>query len=503
MLLTKKISVSVTNRNKKYLSSKGYNVNDGNVYIDVNDLPNTSKVKIKVKCVNCDTEKEITYQNYLKQTNNSDYYCGNCKYIKIKKTTKERYGEDSVFKIKEYQNKIDHIMVDKYGTKNALSNEDIKNNMITKLKDKYNVDNVSKINYIKNKKTKTLSNTWVKRVGENIPGIEIIYGEYNTKILKCKCDQGKTHTFDISYDLLYNRKYTKSIFCTICNEINKNISSIEEKFFNFIKDHYTGTIIRNDRTVINPYELDIYLPELNIAFEFNGFRWHSYDKKGKDYHLIKTDMTNKKGIQLIHFYQDDWIYKEEIIKSLILNKIGKTQNKIYARKCIVQEINNIEYRDFCNKNHIQGYAPCKIKYGLFYENKLVSIISLGIRKISGKKIFELIRFVTELNTNVIGGFSKLLKNILYKIEISELITYANKSYSNGELYEKCGFTYICDTKPNYYYIINNKRKHRYMFRKNILVKQGYDKNKTEKQIMSERNILSIYDSGSKKYKMII
>ena len=106
-----------------------------------------------------------------------------------------------------------------------------------------------------------------------------------------------------------------------------------------------------------------------------------------------------------------------------------------------------------------------------------------------------------LNTNVVGGFSKLLKYSKEKLNINELITYANKSYSNGKLYEKNNFNYIKDTKPNYYYIINNKRFHRYSFRKSELVKHGFDVNKTETQIMDDRGIIRIYDSGNKVYKL--
>ena len=60
-------------------------------------------------------------------------------------------------------------------------------------------------------------------------------------------------------------------------------------------------IIRNDRTVLDGNELDIYIPNKNIAFEFDGLYWHSEIKKtDKKYHLNKTDMCLSKGIQLIH-----------------------------------------------------------------------------------------------------------------------------------------------------------------------------------------------------------
>lgn len=495
----------VTNRNKKNLYSKGYNVNDEYVYCNVDDLTKGSHCKIKVKCSNCGDIKNVEYKNYIKQTNNNttDYYCVRCKSIKIKNTTKLRYGEDSVFKLKKYQEKAHNSIFEKYGVYHALQNSVVMEKMKENLLNEYNLDNVSKLPNVKDKKRDTLSTTWFDRLCNKHSDINIISADYDKKMITCYCDQNKKHNFEISYDLLYNRKLTKSIICTVCHKIGRNNSSVEKKFYNFISEYYDGEIIMNDRKRIKPYELDIYLPELKIAFEFNGFKWHSDKRVGVGYHKMKTDMCNNVNVQLIHFYQDDWIYRESIVKSIILNKIGKTQNKIYARKCIIGVVKYNEYKDFMIKNHIQGYATSKYIFGLFKDDILVAVMSLGNRKISGKMIFELIRFGTLINTNVIGGFSKLLKYVKNNIDIVELITYANKSYSNGKLYELNGFKYDGETKPNYYYIVNNKRKHRFGFRKSILVKKGFDKNKTEMEIMDDNGVIRIYDSGNKRYKLKI
>jgi len=325
--------------------------------------------------------------------------------------------------------------------------------------------------------------------------------DYDTKNIICECDQDKNHIFNISYDLFNNRKEFNTIICTRCNKIGRNINGIEKKYYNFIKENYDGDIIKNDRKILKPYELDIYIPDLKIAFEFNGFKWHSDEKVGKNYHKMKTDKCNELGIQLFHVFQDDWIYKNDIVESMILNCLRKTKNRIYARKCIIKEVKFNEYKNFMNNNHIQGYSICKYIYGLYYNNEIVSLISFGFRKISGKKKFELIRYGTKLNTSVVGGFSKLLKYSIKYLNFDELITYANKSYSNGDLYEKNNFQYIGDTKPNYTYVLNNKRYHRFSFRKSELIKQGFDSEKIEIQIMNERNMVRIYDSGNKKYKL--
>ena len=501
MIINNSVDVKCSSSNKKIYEEKGYKRNDNGYFnVKVKDLTKGSKVKISVKCIQCGTVKKVIYKNYIKQTsdNTKDYYCTNCKTIKIKQTNIERYGVDTLFKLPEFQEKIDNIMLERYNAKDALSNKDILYKMNNNIKNKYNVNNISQIQDIKDKKLDTLSKTWLTRLRKN-SNLTILHGNYETKTFTAICDQGKKHTFNISYDLYHNRKEFNSIICTKCHKEGRNIYGNEDKLVNFIRDNYDGELILNSRKIISPYELDIYLPELKLAIELNGFQWHSDKKIGKDYHLMKTNMCNEIGIQLLHFYQDDWIYKEDIMKSMLINKLKKTPNKIYARKCEIVELSNKDTKKFMIENHIQGYAISKYNYALLFNNNIVSVLTLGIRKISGKCNFELIRYGSKKYTNIIGGFSKLFKYMIIKLNPSEIITFANKSYSNGDLYLKNGFKYLYDTKPNFYYVINNIRKHRYSFRKSELIKQGYDINKTAFEIMDDRGIIRIYDSGNKKF----
>lgn len=226
--------------------------------------------------------------------------------------------------------------------------------------------------------------------------------------------------------------------------------------------------------------------------------------------LYKTDECEKNDIQLIHIWEDDWIYKQDIVKSMILNKLGKTYNKIYGRKTEIREISDDKLvREFLNKNHLQGFVGSKIKLGLFFKNELVSLMTFGKRRVAmGQKKTndgecELLRFCNKLNTNVLGSASKLFKYFKENYNPKEITTYADRSHSNGNLYEQLGFEFIGKTTPNYYYIIDGVKQHRFNFRKDKLVNEGFDPNKTERQIMIDRNIFRIYDSGNLKYKFNI
>jgi hypothetical protein len=91
----------------------------------------------------------------------------------------------------------------------------------------------------------------------------------------------KNHTFSIKTDDYYGRIKSDNKLCTICYPISENSSMKENMFLKFIKSVYVGDIIRGYRD--GRLEIDIYLPELKLGFEFNGIWWHSDKYKDKWY----------------------------------------------------------------------------------------------------------------------------------------------------------------------------------------------------------------------------
>lgn len=289
---------------------------------------------------------------------------------------------------------------------------------------------------------------------------------------------------------------------------NSNNSKLENELFEFVSSYVYCE--KSNRKLLKGKEIDIYIPELKLAIEFNGLYWHSDIFKNKKSHLNKTINCEELGVRLIHVFEDEWVNKKEIVKSRILNLIGKTPNKIYARKCKIKELTTKECRSFFEQNHIQGNVNSKIRYGLFYENELVSAMTFGgLRKNLGQNskigYFELLRFCNKLNVTVVGGASKLIKWFLKNNNVKELISYADRRWSNGNLYIQLGFDFINNSYPNYFYVKKGYliRHNRFNFRKSVLIEQGYDKNKTEKEIMKEIGYDTISDCGSKKYKLTI
>ena len=199
----------------------------------------------------------------------------------------------------------------------------------------------------------------------------------------------------------------------IKKHINTYRSIGEREMFDYIHT-ISNDAINNDRQLISPKEINIFVPSKNVGFEFDGLFWHSEENL-----LNKTLLCLEKGVKLLHFYEDEWLFKQDICKSIISSALGIYQNKVYARKCEIREISNNEYRDFLNENHIQGSVNSKIKIGLFYNNELIQCIGVGKTRYSDNQ-FELYRMCSKKFHQVIGGFSKLLKYLKQKYNITEL-----------------------------------------------------------------------------------
>lgn len=535
MIIDEYVVITVNKKNIEYYKSKGYNITDKKLRINTKDLIPGSHLKINVKCDICFKEKEIIWREYYKSYINGDLYCcsSKCSQVKNKKTCLERYGVDNPTKSKEILLKREESNLIKYGVKYPNTLDSFKKSVKKTCLEKYGVDNPTKNKEIYQKVKKTINDRYgnvvffktdyfksnknnyyrqynninflnnrileLKRLNIDLISID----NDNNYIINCK----NNHTYTINNDVLYKRLNVYNVdLCTICNPIN-NRSSKEDEIFDFINSIYDGTILRNVRNVIDPYEIDIYLPDLKIGFEFNGVWWHSEKYKEENYHLNKYRLSETNGIDIYTIWEDDWNTKREICESFILNKLGKS-NKIFARKCEIKEVSYNESRLFLNNNHLQGDCKSSIRIGLFYNNTMVSLMTfsklrLPLQRFSKNRnksdYYELTRFCNKINNVVIGGASKILNYFINKYKPIQIETYSDNLISKGVLYEKLGFVYSHTSKPGYWYVIDGIREHRFNWRKQNLVRLGYDANKTEEEIMSEIGYYRIYNAGNKKW----
>jgi hypothetical protein len=466
------------------------------IYLCCNGLTKTPK------CIECGKDLKFKKslsegypQNYcsMKCMNSSDDHKNKSKknrdYVdiikKTKKTFLEKYGVDNIFKRSDL---MKESYIKKFGVDHPLKYDKIKE------KQKQTVFNKYSDWVITGKKSrKVLLDGYIKKTQEMYPDLNFIeFSPYSVKIKCGVCNE----EYEITRALLRYRYNNNVNSCILCNPILEE-RSIKEKELYLWLSNYTN-VIRCEKNILNGKEIDLYLPEYNIGIEFNGLYYHSNLFIGNNYHMNKTKLGDEKGVNIVHIYEDDWMYKQDIIKSIILNKIKKTPDRIYARKCVIKEIPINDCEKFLNKNHIQGHSFSKYNIGLFYNDELVSLMTFGKRKITGRNSLELIRFCNKLNTNVLGSASKLFKYFIEKYKPEELISYQDIGlFNSGNLYGNLGFKLKHISLPNYWYIINRKREYRYNWRKDVLIKKGFDPNKTEKEIMEELGYYRIYDCGTR------
>lgn len=313
--------------------------------------------------------------------------------------------------------------------------------------------------------------------------------------LKLKCIKHDT-VFYQTPDSILN---AKSLGCKKCN--GSNISKAEKEIVDYIKS-LNISVIENDRSTIAPLELDILIPTHNIAIEYCGLYWHTERSgKTKNYHHEKYLKCKNNNIKLLTVFEDEWIIKKDQVKRKIAHELNKTLGeRIYARKTVICKLSTKEKKEFFDNNHIQGNGPSSINIGLKHENMLVACMGF-IKTRNGHYILS--RYST--CNHVIGGFSKLLKYFQINYDWKSITSFADLRWSNGNLYEQTGWNTDKILKPDYYYLHNHKRYHKFNFRrKNLKTILGdkFDDNKSEFENCKDNKIYRIWDCGKIKYSLI-
>jgi len=441
---------------------------------------------------------------------------------KQQQTMMSRYGVKNAGQMEDRIEKVKKSNIKKYGTeKNPL----LTDSMIHRHKSgdvgfnskkfklflsENNVINSSQLPHVKKIKSMKNLDIVVKRLlslGSRLEGIvepmftrDNYFGSREGKYLFkcCKCNS----EFN---DTLINGKIPR---CTKCYPLYAEKSFAQKEIFLYLQSLGLECLY-NDRKTLGGLELDIYIPAQKIAIEYHGLYWHSeLNGKDKHYHINKLTKCESLGIRLIQIFDDEWIHLQSIIKSRLKYICTIHTSNISARKCEIKEISAKEKNNFLYKHHIQGEDKSKIKIGAFYENKLIAVMTFGglrraLGAIAKQDEFELMRFCTSNKSQ--GISSRLLSFFIKNYHPKKIISYADRRWSNGNLYEVLGFKKISDGTPNYWYLDKKmNRIHRYTYRKNVLQKKLpiFNPALTEWQNMQLNGFDRIWDCGSLKYSMV-
>lgn len=487
--------------------SKKTKLIDGPVYFNgpLESLPHYNKFQIiTCTCESCKKQFTIKYQNLRKKTNmlckscgvklHTPYESNGAKISKAHKTAlvsmseKEKYDRFVAPQLNRSEEEKKKSIESYKSTIRSKSQENI-----NAMRSKMRAAKAAMTDEQKKEREKKFLKSFYESQGEKIrvnakkmferKNISAI--EKNDFVYECTCSV--CHNKWLWSPIKKSNYHTIYPFCPKCFKDNR--SKYEDKICQIL-DELEVKYLKNDRKVLNGKELDIYVPESKFAIEFDGIYWHNNSHKTYDKYVRLQEL----GISLMNIFESEFDYDK--VKSILSAKFHKSQ-MLYARKCEIREISNLEYKDFCESNHIQNYAVASVRLGLFCNNELMQIMSFSKARFSRKYEWEIIRECSKNGYGIVGGKEKLFRYFLRLYNPSSIVSYCDKRWFNGESYLKLGMKQLKDSGPSFIYT-NGKitctrmQCQKYKLREKL---SKFDEKLTEYENMLANGYYRMYDFG--------
>ena len=427
---------------------------------------------------------------------------------KSRDTLLSRYGVDNPMKLQQFVDAAAETNLARYGHRSYLGSDENRTKLQSYMKDKHGVSHYSQSAEWKSDHMQDASKLkeWLLFLDDP----EAYLQKLDKKPTLCQLSEALgVSDSTVSYWINYYK---------LSSYIHYTLSRMEDNVCDIIRNIQPDIQIdRHNRNKLEAKELDIYLPEYNIAIECNPTVTHNSSMcdpwgnppKLPSYHLNKTLECESKNIFLFHIFGSEWHYKQPIIKSMIRNLLHKCRRSVYARNCEVKHISADDAMKFLINNHRQGGVHSKIRLGLYLGDELVSVMTFGkMRSTIGtdstdlSDCYELVRFCSLLDTSVVGGASKLFKYFITNYQPTRIRSFSDRAHTKGNLYQTLGFDRIRESDPGYVWVDSRTdiSYHRYSAQKQNIQKflhdDTIDLSKTEKQIMEEHGFLQVFDSGT-------
>lgn len=446
------------------------------------------------------------------------------------KTTQAKYGVDNVFQSAEIKQKSKQTNLEKYGHEYACQSPELIAEIKQRNIAKYGVEHPMMLQAFKDKAIATNVLRYGRKAytQQHIENIQMWYQFANNPREFIQTHFEEQPRVDQLAEYFGVERTSIDVYLEKENAfdcIKRTKSIMEELIADFIKELNPAVrIIVRNKSEIYPYELDLYFPDFKFAIECNPTCTHNSSvcdpwgsqPKHRNYHRMKSDMCEKRGIDLLHVFGYDWEHKRDVVLSMIRNKLGKSSQIIYARKCNVVKVSGHAAIEFLETNHRQGAANSPIRLGLEYEGQIVSLMTFGkMRRTIGTGLedlsdcWELVRFCSLLNTSVVGGASKLLKHFVREFSPKRIRSFSDRAHTSGKLYSILGFKEVRRSDPGYVWvnIVDDKAYHRVNAQKKNLKKflkdDAIDLTKTEREIMIEHGFVQVFDSGTITWELVL
>ncbi len=340
---------------------------------------------------------------------------------KTKKTNLEKYGTEHHFQNEDIKEKIKDTIMENYGVSHQMLNAEVKDKIKQTNIERYGFENPAQNPEIKLKQ---------RRIGIENGHITLYFGKTLNEWSK---EYGLTIDSLYHSSIIKKPNLTQDEFISYLENYQYYITDIEV----MIKQKLNLEKYNKKFDAVNYPDLT-YLPDFKlndkIALNADGLYWHCDLTKNNNYHYQMRKDYEDLGLKIFQFRADEIENKLDIIKSITNNALGKTSFKISARKTVLKNVPEQDAEEFLNKNHMQGFKISE-HVGLYYNDELISIMSFTMQD---EKLF-IERFCTELNTSVMGGFSKLLNYISLKNNPKVICCLVDLRYGTGDFLLNHGF----------------------------------------------------------------
>lgn len=289
--------------------------------------------------------------------------------------------------------------------------------------------------------------------------------------------------------VLNNVRLCRSLTCGCSSKI----SSSQIDIANFIKSFGVGVV---SEYKIDGLKYDIFVPDVNLLIEYNGLKCHSMpESKKRDIFKYQNALNN--DFDYIMIFGDEWLRNKQKVKNYLINRLCLGRPKsVRPSKCSINNINSDLVNEFYEKFHYIGAVKAKINYGVFFDGRLIACVSFKRPTRQSKYDYELIRMASDPEFRIHGIWSKIIKQFLSNNECSSIVSFSDNRLFSGKVYEKIGFKFDGEIRPDYYWVKGNRR-----FHKSGLRKKDYEKTSgfTEYQLRESQGYSRIWDLGKKRW----
>jgi predicted GNAT family N-acyltransferase len=435
----------------------------------------------------------------IKKKYKVDHYSETQEYKdKVIKTNLDRYGVEQTLACPKIQEKIKETNIEKYGVENPLASKEIREKIKQTCLELFGVENPLSNSSIRKK----IKETNIEKYGVENP--------LASKEIREKIKQTCLELFGVENPMSSPEILSKMIK-TCIEEYGRFPTGNYGKTQDEIKDWLNsfGFNFSSDYEVLENKEIDLLDKDKKIGIEYCGLYWHnenSPEPRDANYHIGKYRNCLKKNIQLLTIFEDEWKFRKKQCQSHIKSILGIASKKVFARKCEIKEISREDARLFFESYHIQGSNKLGVVFfGLFYENDLCAVMSLGRHNRQtdvSKKEITLDRLCFKEDYQVVGGASKLFSKCLNWAKSNnykKIISFSDNRWSLGNVYVKMGFVLEKEYGSDYSYVNTSNPRKRISKQSQRKKATACPENLTEHAWALERGLSRIYDCGKKRW----